>query len=44
MLPPRVEFGSADDFQLKQAMNFLKGSPVIASEKTDSAPGQSKAQ
>ncbi|HSQ82265.1 MAG TPA: S41 family peptidase, partial [Casimicrobiaceae bacterium] len=44
VLPPRVEFGSGDDFQLKQAMNFLKGSPVIASAKTDSTPGQSKTQ
>ncbi len=25
-----VEFGSADDFQLKQAINHLKGQPVIA--------------
>jgi carboxyl-terminal processing protease len=35
LLPPRIDFGSADDFQLKQAMNFLKGSPVIASAKPD---------
>ena len=27
---PRVEFGSDDDFQLKQALNQLKGAPVIA--------------
>jgi carboxyl-terminal processing protease len=33
VLPPRIDFGSAEDFQLKQAMNFLKGSPVIASAK-----------
>ncbi len=25
-----VEFGSADDFQLKQAINHLKGQPVVA--------------
>jgi carboxyl-terminal processing protease len=25
-----IELGSADDFQLKQAMNHLKGQPVIA--------------
>jgi carboxyl-terminal processing protease len=25
-----VEFGSADDFQLKQAVNHLKGQPVVA--------------
>jgi carboxyl-terminal processing protease len=34
---PRVEFGSADDFQLKQAMNQLKGLPVLASSKAVSA-------
>ena len=28
---PRFEFGSGDDFQLKQAMNHLKGEPVVAS-------------
>ena len=30
---PRFEFGAADDFQLAQAMNHLKGYPVIASTK-----------
>jgi carboxyl-terminal processing protease len=35
--PPRVEFGSADDFQLKQALNQLKGLPVIASTKSIAA-------
>jgi carboxyl-terminal processing protease len=34
---PRVEFGSAEDFQLKQALNQLKGLPVIASSKAISA-------
>ena len=34
---PRVEFGSADDFQLRQALNQLKGLPVIASSKAVSA-------
>jgi carboxyl-terminal processing protease len=34
---PRVEFGSADDFQLKQALNQLKGLPVVASSKAVSA-------
>ena len=34
---PRFEFGSADDFQLTQAMNQLKGQPVIASAKAVSA-------
>jgi carboxyl-terminal processing protease len=29
--PPRIDFGADDDFQLKQAMNQLKGLPVIAS-------------
>ena len=35
--PPRVEFGSTDDFQLKQALNQLKGLPVIASTKSIAA-------
>jgi len=35
--PPRFEFGAADDFQLTQAMNQLKGLPVIASTKAVSA-------
>ena len=35
--PPRFEFGAADDFQLTQAMNQLKGLPVIASAKALSA-------
>ena len=30
---PRFEFGAADDFQLAQAMNHLKGQPVVASAK-----------
>jgi hypothetical protein len=29
-LPQRVDFGGATDFMLKQAMNYLKGVPVIA--------------
>jgi carboxyl-terminal processing protease len=36
-LPPRFEFGATDDFQLKQAINQLKGLPVNASIKTVSA-------
>ncbi|HSS69862.1 MAG TPA: S41 family peptidase [Casimicrobiaceae bacterium] len=36
-LPPRFEFGAADDFQLKQAVNQLKGLPINASIKTVSA-------
>lgn len=35
--PPRIEFGSADDFQLQQALNQLKGQPVIASAKAVAA-------
>jgi carboxyl-terminal processing protease len=35
--PPRFEFGAAEDFQLTQAMNHLKGQPVIASAKAVSA-------
>jgi carboxyl-terminal processing protease len=34
---PRFEFGAADDFQLQQAMNHLKGAPVIASTKAVAA-------
>ncbi len=34
---PRFEFGANDDFQLAQAMNHLKGQPVIASTKAVSA-------
>jgi carboxyl-terminal processing protease len=30
---PRFEFGATDDFQLTQALNHLKGQPVIASAK-----------
>jgi carboxyl-terminal processing protease len=36
-LPPRFEFGAADDFQLKQAVNQLKGLPVNSSIKAVSA-------
>jgi carboxyl-terminal processing protease len=36
-LPPRLDFGSDDDFQLKQAMNHLKGLPVIDAMKALSA-------
>jgi carboxyl-terminal processing protease len=35
--PPRIEFGSADDFQLQQALHQLKGQPVIASTKAVAA-------
>ena len=35
--PPRFEFGAAEDFQLQQAMNHLKGEPVIASTKAVAA-------
>ena len=35
--PPRIEFGSADDFQLQQALHQLKGQPVIASTKAIAA-------
>jgi len=35
--PPRFEFGAAGDFQLTQALNHLKGQPVIASTKALSA-------
>ena len=47
--PPKdrkpIEFGSADDYQLKQALNFLKGQPVvIAKAKDESLPGSSEAK
>jgi carboxyl-terminal processing protease len=34
-VPPRYEFGSAEDFQLRQAMNHLKGLPVETARKGD---------
>jgi carboxyl-terminal processing protease len=34
---PRFEFGASDDFQLTQALNHLKGLPVMASTKAVSA-------
>jgi carboxyl-terminal processing protease len=34
---PRFEFGSNEDFQLRQAMNHLKGQPVIASIRAQTA-------
>jgi carboxyl-terminal processing protease len=39
---PRFEFGATDDFQLTQAMNHLKGQPVISS--TKSLAAQAKPQ
>ena len=36
-IAPRFEFGADDDFQLQQAMNHLKGAPVIASTKAVAA-------
>ena len=36
--PPRFDFGApAEDFQLRQALNHLKGEPVIASIRTQQA-------
>jgi carboxyl-terminal processing protease len=32
-----IEFGSADDFQLQQAMNHLKGQPVMLAKKDPTA-------
>jgi len=34
---PRFDFGSADDFQLRQAINHLKGQPIIASIRAQTA-------
>jgi carboxyl-terminal processing protease len=36
-LVPRFQFGDAEDFQLQQALNQLKGLPVIASTKAVAA-------
>jgi carboxyl-terminal processing protease len=41
-LPPRLDFGSAADFQLMQAMNHLKGLPVISSVKSLSAEAKTQ--
>ena len=42
-LPQRVDFGGASDFMLKQAVNYLKGVPVIASATpTEPAPAAAK--
>jgi len=39
-----VEFGSADDHQLQQAINFLKGQPVLVAKAKDAAEaGKDKA-
>ena len=38
--PPRFEFGAADDFQLTQAMNHLKGQPVDRVEQGPLGAGQ----
>jgi carboxyl-terminal processing protease len=37
VVPPRFEFGAQEDFQLQQALNQLKGLPVMASSKAVSA-------
>jgi hypothetical protein len=39
--PPRFDFGAPEDFQLQQALNQLKGLPVMASTK---AVAQAKPQ
>jgi len=41
-LPPRLDFGSDEDFQLKQAMNHLKGLPVVDSVKALSAQAKTE--
>jgi hypothetical protein len=38
--PPRFEFGAAEDFQLNQAMNHLKGQPVLTSTKALARRGE----
>jgi len=37
-----VEFGSTEDHQLQQALNFLKGQPVIVAKAKDEAAGDAK--
>jgi carboxyl-terminal processing protease len=32
-----IEFGSADDYQLQQAMNHLKGKPVATTARPDNS-------
>ena len=42
---PRFEFGStSDDFQLRQAINHLKGQPVVASIRANTAAATQPAQ
>ncbi|MDR0247943.1 MAG: S41 family peptidase [Burkholderiales bacterium] len=43
MLPARFEFGSPEDFQLQQALNQLKGLPVIAALKKEEKEGDAEA-
>ncbi|MCL2872793.1 MAG: S41 family peptidase [Betaproteobacteria bacterium] len=38
--PVRFEFGSPEDFQLQQALNQLKGLPVIAAKKEEKKEGE----
>ena len=40
--PVRFEFGSPEDFQLQQALNQLKGLPVIAAKKEDKKEGDAE--
>ncbi len=42
--PKRYEFGSPEDFQLKQALNHLKGLPVETVKKADSVAATSTAK
>jgi len=41
---PRYEFGSAEDFQLKQAMNFFKGLPVETAKSHDRVAATEQSQ
>jgi len=38
-----IEFGSPDDYQLQQAMNFLKGKPVMVAKAKDESAAKSDA-
>jgi carboxyl-terminal processing protease len=43
-LKPPPEFGSAEDFPLQQALNRLKGQPVVASKTATERPAETAAQ
>ena len=38
--PVRLEYGSKDDFQYQQAINFLKGQPIKGEKSKEEAPAK----